>query len=260
LPILATSAFATAEDVLNRLRVIVNDSEIAGGDVITDTAPFSFVLLNLAYESIALELSTVGDQTFQTYAWLLALPALVTSDPEARVIVDDTGTSIIYPSNIGNMFSLVPQLPPDLIVPLTLWERQNGTQNYSGPPMKQPNGGLLNLIQQNFLIDWEWIASGIRFRGALQVQDVKIKYLKRLPQLVAPTDPVPIRGVVNTAAYRAAEAFAESRGGAVSPAFKVDADEEIFFLKQILARRNQRKQIRRKPYSGRGGRSQRPLI
>jgi hypothetical protein len=251
MPVLASSAYATAEDVLNRLRTIVNDSEVAGGDVLTDAAPFSFVLLNLAYESIALELTTVGDSTFNTESWLIGLPAVTTLDPEARLIVDDSGSNIIYPNGVGNAFSNVPQLPTDLISPLTLWERQGGTANFTGPPMRQRNGGLLNMQQQTCLIDWEWKADGLRFRGALQIQDVKIEYLKRLPQLAAPTDPVPIRGVVNTAAYRAAEAFAESRGGAISPAFKITADEEIFALKLIVARRKQRKQVRRKPY-GRG--------
>jgi hypothetical protein len=46
--------------------------------------------------------------------------------------------------------------------------------------------------------------------------------------------------------------FAESRGGIIAPAFKTHADEEIFLRVQISARRRQRKQVRRRPYSGRG--------
>jgi|ERR1035441_474039 hypothetical protein len=258
MPVLGSSAYADAEDVLNRIRLIVNDSEVAGGDVLTDTAPFSFELINLAYESIALELTTVGDETFNTEGWLIGLPALTALDPEARLIVDDSGSNIIYPNGVGNLYSNTPQLPTDLITPLKLWERSNGTSNFAGK-MMQPNGNLLSMLQQSALIDWQWKSDGLRFRGATQVQDVKIEYLKQLPQLAAPTDPVPIRGVVNTAAYRAAEAFAESRGGAISPNFKLTADEEIFSLKLLVARRKQRKQIRRKPYTGRGGR-QSPVL
>lgn len=240
--------------------MILNDSEIAGGDVLTDSAPFTFDVINGAFERVQLELAVVGVETYTGEAWLLALPAVTTLDPEARLIVDDTGTTILYPNGIGNSFSLTPQLPTDLIVPLKLWERQSGTNQFTGPPMKQPNDGLLNMNQQTFLVDWEWKADGLRFRGATQVQDVKVKYEKALPALVKSTDPVPIRGVVNAAAYFGAKIFTESRGGAIAPQFKMGADEEIFLLKQVSTRRRQRKQVRRQPYSGRGGRSQQPII
>jgi hypothetical protein len=254
MPVLAGSAYNTAEDVLNRLRVFLNDSEIAGGDVVTDTAPFSFQLLNGAFESVAYSLSVVGDETFTKEAWMLALPVMPTIDPEARLVIDDTGTSIIYPSGVGNTFAATPQLPLDLIVPFALWERQAGTSTFTGPPMKQANDGLLNMQQQQSLIDWEWKSDGLYFRGATQSEDVKIKYLKRLAQLAATTDPVPIRGVVNAAAYEAAKIFCASRGGAILPQFKAEAEAEVFKLKQMIVSRKQRKQVRRQPYSGRGGR------
>lgn len=260
MPVLASSAYDTVERVLNRIRVILNDSEVAGGDVLTDTAPFTFDILNGGFERVQIELAMVGVETYTAESWLLALPAVTTVDPEARLIVDDTGTNLIYPNGIGNVFSLTPQLPTDLILPLKLFERQSGTANFTGPAMKQPNSGLLNMQQQTFLVDWEWKADGLRFRGALQVRDVKILYEKRLAQLVSPTDPVPIRGVTNAAAYEAAKIFCESRGGAISPAFAKNADDEIYALKAISARRRQRKQVRRQPYSGRGGRNQYPII
>lgn len=260
MPVLASSAYATVERVLNRIRVILNDSEVAGGDVLTDTAPFTFDILNGGFERVQIELAMVGVETYTAESWLLALPAVTTIDPEARLIVDDTGTNLIYPNGVGNVFSLTPQLPTDLILPLRLFERQSGTANFTGPAMKQPNGGLLNMQQQTFLVDWEWKSDGLRFRGALQVQDVKILYEKSLPLLAAVTDPVPIRGVINAAAYESAKIFAESRGGAISPAFAKNADDEIYALKAVSARRRQRKQVRRQPYSGRGGRNQYPII
>lgn len=253
MPVLASSAYNTAEDVLNRVRVIINDSEVAGGDVLTDGAPFTFTLLTIAFERVQIELAKVGVETMSTEAWLLALPAMPTVDPEARLIVDDTGCNIIYPNGAGNAFANIPQLPTDLVLPLRLWERQSGTPNFTGPPMNQPNGGLTQQTQQQFLRDWEWINDGLRFRGATQSQDVKIRYEKHLQNLAAVTDPVPIRGVGNAAAYFGAVVFAESRGGAIAPEFKATAMEEIFLLQQVSARRRQRKQVRRQPYSGRGG-------
>jgi hypothetical protein len=253
-----TSAYSVCEDVLNRIRTIVNDSEVAGGDILTDAAPFSFQILNAAYERVQLELARVGVETMTAEAWLIGLPAMPIVDSEGRMVVDDTGTSIIYPNNVGNVFSLTPQLPIDLILPLKLSERQTGTSNFPSP-MAQPNTGLTNMSQQTRLVDWEWKADGLRFRGALQSNDVKMLYEKHLPILVAPTDPVPIRGVTNAAAYHGAKIFAESRGGAISPMFKATADEEISLLQQVSARRRQRKQVRRRPYSGRGTRIQSPI-
>ena len=246
-----TSAYNVCEDVLNRIRTIINDSEIQGGDVLTDTAPFSFQILNSAFERVQLELAKVGVETMIEYAWLIGLPSMSIVDPEGRMIVDDTGTRIFYPNGTGNVSSLTPQLPVDMVFPLKLWERQTSTTNFA-VPMQQPNTGLFNMSQQTYLVDWEWEGDALMFRGALQSQDVKIKYEKHLPLLVASTDPVPIRGVVNAAAYQGATIFAQSRGGAISPMFKVRADEEIMLLQTISARRRQRKQVRRQPYSGRG--------
>jgi len=190
--------------------------------------------------------------------WLIGLPVMPIVDPEGRMNIDDTGTHIIYPSGTGNVDYLIPQLPVDLILPLKLWERQNNTSNFP-VPMMQPNMGLYSMSQQTNLVDWEWKNDQIVTRGALQSEDMKLKYEKHLPILVAPTDPVPIRGVVNAAAYHGATIFTESRGGQVAASFKMRADEEIALYQQISARRRQRKQVRRQPYSGRDRERQSPI-
>jgi len=251
MPVLSSSAYNTAEDVLNRLRVIVNDSEVAGGDILTDSAPFTFTLLNGGYERVQLELAKVGIETFIQDWWLIGLPIMPTVDPEARMVIDDSGCNIIYPNGAGDVFASAPQLPINLLLPLDLYERQTGSTD-EADKMEQPNNGLPSGSQQSFLMDWEWKADGIRTRGALQSQDVKIVGEANLPRLISPTDPVPIRGVLNAAAYFSAMIFAESRGGLISPQFKAHADEEIFLRIQISARRRQRKQVRRRPYSARG--------
>lgn len=267
MPVLASSGYNTASDVSARMRAILNDAEIPAGDVLTDflsdgVTPNSvtFQYLNLGYERVQKELASVGVEVSLTEVWFIGLPIMPTIDPEARMVIDDTGCNILYPNGVGTAFANTPQLPVDLVLPLRLWERQTNTANYNGPPMRQPNGGLADLAQQQFLIDWEWKTDGLRFRGATQSQDVKMEYRKRLPQLAAPTDPVPIRDVTNAAAYFSSAAFAAGRGGLMAPGAKVEAMEEITLYKQDSARRRQRKQVRRQPYSGRGGRQQYPYI
>lgn len=250
MPVLGSTSYNSAGDVSRRLRTIVNDSEISGGDILTDDAPFTFEILNGAYERVQLELAKAGIEVSITYAWLIGLPIMPTVDAEARMVIDDTGCNILYPTGTGDVFAAAPQLPVDLVLPLDLFERQTGTTQLAGR-LSQPAGGLRSADQQLTLCEWEWKADGIQTRGALQSQDLKIEYEKQLPKLVVPEDPVPIRGVVNAAAYFGALIYSESRGGAIAPQYKEHADEEIFLRLQVSSRRRQRMPSRRRPYSGR---------
>lgn len=261
MPSIVGSSFTTVGAIVQAARAIINDSQIAGGDILTDTYSGTIPLVNIAYRNVQKELAAVGVQTFLDYCWLLAIPPVPQPDPECRVLVTDTGTQITYP-NLA-VFNPVPsplnfntpRLPSDLIVPLKLWERPNGTTLFP-VPMNQPNDGNLTLAQQTYLIDWEWASyqsgDALIFRGALQAQDVKVKYEKALPNVAIVSDPVPIRGVDNAAAYQVAKAFSSGRGSEVSPQFLAEAREEIYLLQAIAVRRSQRKRSRRQPYSGMG--------
>lgn len=261
MPAIPSSGYGIAEGVLNRVRNILNDSEVQGGDVFTDASVFAFDFLNNGYERVQKQLARHGVETFKAEWWLIGIPQVPIQDPEGRLIVDDTGTTIKYPNSpINNSFSLTPQLPTDLILPYELYERQNGTTIATGPAMRERNGGLSRQNQGAFLGDWQWMSDGLYFRGAMQVQDVKIIGEKALPAIAAPTDPVPIRGVTNSAAYYTALAFTESRGGTIAASWKDRAEEEIFAMVNLSSRRRQHKQVRRRPFSGRGGRRGFPSI
>jgi hypothetical protein len=253
MPVLASSAYNTAEDVLNLTRAIINDSEVAGGDVLTDTAPFTFTILNGGYARVQLELAKAGIETAKTEWWLIGLPSMPTVDPEARMVIDDTGCNILYPDGAGDVFSMVPQLPVNLVFPFDLYERQTDTV-YEARKMRQSLTNIPSANQDLYLIDWQWQAEGLRTRGALQSQDLKIVGEQTLPQLAATTDPVPIRGVLNAAAYFAAMIFSEGRDGEVAPTWAERAQEEIFLRIQVNARRRQHRPVRRRPYSSRGAR------
>jgi hypothetical protein len=252
-PVLQTSAYQTVETIVLRARAILNDMEIQGGDVLTDAAPFTMQFAMIAYESIQRQLAILGVEVNIDYFWLVGLPTMPINDPEGRLIVDDTGSHIVYPAGANGSDQLTPILPSNLIVPLKLWERQNGTTNYPAP-MKQRNGGLNVMTQQTFLVDYEWIRDSLQFRGSLQSQDVKIKGEKQLAAIASVNDPVPIRGVTNAAAYELAAAFANSRGSPLGAGMDQVGQSEIFALQQLSVRRRQRKHSRRRPYSGHGSR------
>jgi len=253
MPVLPSTAYNTVEAVLLRARAMLNDMEIQGGDVLTDTAPFTMQFVSIAYEMIQRRMATVGVETNIDYFWLLNLPTVPTQDPEARLIISDSGTSVTFPSGAGGFSQAQPSLPTNLVVPKKLWERQNGTVNYPSP-MKERIGGLNTMVQQTFLVDWEWVADTLQFRGALQGQDVKIKFEKALQPVVTVNDPVPIRGVTNAAAFYLVEAFLASRGEPMVAQMDAIAIDELKQLKNSSVRRRQRIKHRRRPYRGFGGR------
>lgn len=260
MPAIASSAYQTVEAVLNRIRNILNDSEVQGGDVFTDTSPFAIDFVNNGYEHVQSVLSSNGVETYMAEWWLIAVPAMPIVDPEGRLYIDDTGTTIQYPNSpLNNSFSLTPQLPTDLICPTDLFERQTNSTTPVGPPMRNRNNGLLGRQQSTFLKDWQWLSDRIQLIGALQIQDLKIAGEKALPKVASPNDIVPIRGVLNAAAYYSALAFTESRGGVIAPSWKARADEEVFSMVQSSSRRKQHKQVRRRPFSDRGGRHRFPF-
>jgi hypothetical protein len=234
---------------------MVLDAQIPQGDILTDDAPFTFPFLNASYRTIQMELANNGAETYSTTAWIIGIPAVTIIDPEARLYINDQGCQIVYPGGgAGTATFLSPQLPTDLLVPTTLWERQTQTTN-PARHMGQAKGDFSPCAQRAFLCDWMWETDSLVFRGANQVQDVKMRYEKHLPLLTDPSGTVPIRGVDNAAAYEVAKLYTGSRGGTVAPWAAELGTEEISKLAVQTARRQQHTSHRRQPYSGRGSRN-----
>jgi hypothetical protein len=256
MPVVATSAYGTVEDVLLAARAIVNDMEVASGDVLTDDAPFTLEFVNLAYRRIQMYLAQYGVETYSTYAWLLNIPANTTGDLESRVIISDSGTEIFTPSGMNEASYDTPFLPTDLVGPLRLRERPNGSSQFA-IPMKRPNDGLrYGIAISNYLVQWEWIDDSLQFLGAYQNMDVQLKYEMIMPALTLVTDAVPIRGVDNAAAYQVAYRFSKARGSAIADNFGAEGQLELDYLVNRSMRERQRIKVRRQPYS-RSGRGRR---
>lgn len=252
MPVVQTTAYGTVEDILLDARAIANDMAIPGGDVLTDNAPFSIPFVNQSYRRIQAYLAQYGVETYSTYTWLLNIPANTTGDPESRVIISDSGTEIITPSGANESSYANPILPDDLVAPVRLRERPNGTTNYA-VLMRRPNDGVRSQDQAvgtTYLRQWEWIDDTIVLLGCSEAQDVELKYEKHLPILSSVDDTVPIRGVDNAAAYRVAWAFGKSRGSVIADTFGAEGQVELDLLVNRSARERQRIRHRRRPYSG----------
>ena len=178
----------------------------------------------------------------------MALPTVPSVDPATRVFVDDTGVHIRTATGVGNSDTATPILPVDLLIPLLVWERANGSTDYPRE-IKIPKEGLRPCNQGGVLNQWEWSNDQLLFLGATQSRDVLMKYAYHFNPLSAPTDPVPIRGVQNAAAFYVAAMFAASRGSPVAQQFQAQGTEALDQFKNRTARKKQRTSHRRRPYS-----------
>jgi len=135
-------------------------------------------------------------------------------------------------------------LPTDLIVPLRLWEKKQGSTNKFVAMRKKVNG-LPDVDQGERLGWWEWIDNKLEFIGSTEAKTLKIQYEKRLPDLGyrSPDNNVMIRGGENALAA----------GGAMLAPGKMKEFSTLYInqlnmLIQINVKPEQRAKRRRRPY------------
>lgn len=143
-----------------------------------DLLPF----VRVAYRTIARALRGAGVSLFRR----------TTPSP---LVVTAGGTSI------GRATS--PALPTDLVRPLEVMERPNGS-SIKFRRMAQSEGLLENRTLDTFFEEWEWKDDAIRFVAATGDVDVLIEYEAALPELLTPNDPILIPDSVDTIACLAA--------------------------------------------------------
>ena len=92
----------------------------------------------------------------------------------AEVITLPVGVTILNASS-------TPPIPPDLVIPRTLYERISGT-NFTFLEMKQVEFLPVNQVPTAYLHFWSWISREIRFPSvsATSTLDIKIQYLKTI--------------------------------------------------------------------------------
>ncbi len=119
--------------------------------------------------------ASVGFTALKQEQIIYSLPVVATTDPAVPCWID------WFNYNDGaNLFN-APVLPPDLIVPLRVWERPSGQRGpFPVDPMELIFDGLPGFPKQAWSGFWEWRANAIYIPGALQVMDLKILYMRYL--------------------------------------------------------------------------------
>jgi hypothetical protein len=250
-PVVQTGPYDTAEYVLNLARVRAQDAiQSLAGNLLSDQQPFTMTMLNAGYRHLQRKLVGKGFETFIESGEMLQIPpAFYTTDPGLEVYISWTG---YYD---GVQMHDNPVLPPDMLAPLRMWERPSAADlspNNSATyvPMRRTSDGLPSRCPVIYLGQWEWRGDKIYMVGAIQNTDVRLRYLKRLPDLLDPTDLVQIVNCADALAYYTVMEFCRPRGSALADVYEAKGDAEVEEMCSPNVRARQRVNYRRVPYSG----------
>jgi len=236
LPVVGSTAYNTAGQITALVRSLLNDS---AGNLFTDGVLLPYA--NAAYRKIQRALANVGLGTFLVDNATVVVPVVAGVDASLQVVINDATA----PPN---------QLPTDLLVPVKLWERPNGsTDDFLEMVDVTGHGGLPSLPQDRALRFWEWRADGLYFLGATQDTQVRIRYQKAFPDLTDATSSVLIRNAQEAIAYFAAAMASMARGSPLAEKWDQAGDDALEDLIVRGTRRDQQTQRRRRPYSWRRG-------
>lgn len=244
MPIVATTPFDTAEYVLNLARSIVNDAaQTISGNLLSDSQPYTFPMLNSVYRTMQEDLTDGGVETFTQETILTQVPITAfPNDPSVQVYINYTGCFDGYNTTAN------PHLPAGMIGPLRLWERQSGNTAACFREMQPTNDGLPSRPAYSYLQQWEWRNDTLYFCGALQQNDIRLRYNQYFPDLVDGDSQVQIPRADRALSYLLGREFAAARG---SQMFQYMADNYEMAMERFIkrtARRKQRGSHRRRPY------------
>lgn len=226
------------EAVLNSARVRLNDAiQSIAGDILTDLAAFTPQAVNNAWRRLQEYLTDRGFAALNREIIFLNVPAWGSADP-----------GIFVWFNWAEYFDGAnpwggPVLPQDMISPLDIYERVNGSnsiflpmdQVFNGLPTANPGTGPGTRDALNRL--WEWRQETIYMPGATGATDIRLRYAGFLPDFVPASttpfvnQPVPITRSLNAFAWYLCAEIARPRGDMDAgqfDTFAMDAAEQIW--------------------------------
>jgi hypothetical protein len=236
MPVVGSSAYNSAGQITSLVRSLLNDSQ---GNLFTDTVLLPYA--NSAYRKVQRALGNSGAGGFISDDTLLVVTAVAAQDASLQVSITDATA----PPN---------QLPTDLLVPVKLWERANGSSDdFAEMVDLTRHGGLPSRPQDIVLSVWEWRADGLYFLGATQDTQIRLRYLKAFPDFTDATSPVLIRNAQEAIAYATAALAGWARGSPLAEKWDEAASDALEDLVVQAVRREQQSSRRRRPFSSRSG-------
>lgn len=254
MPVVATSPYPSAEEVLQAARVLCNDAAISiDGDVLADSQPFVFPAMELKYEYLQDRLIQSGIETYSKYGYISAVPKVATPDPTVQIQIDYVGTFD------GQNNTDQPQLPVDMLEPLEFWERQTialpAVNTNPWLPMSQASDSIGTRAQTTRFSLWDWENDTLFLPGATEINDLKCKYLAYMPQITDGTSQLLVARCKVAMANLMAAVVATARGGLETAAkYEADAEKSIQEIIARSARKQQYGSYVRRPFRARRSR------
>lgn len=244
--------YPIAEDVMQLARAAINDMlRSIAGSILTDTAPFTVIMLNASVRRTQRYLANNGLlSNVIDNAILTPITPVGNSDPGTQVSISALGY------NNGVQVLSQPVLPPDLILPLALAQRQTGS-GAQFTTMTPAKGPLMSRVPGTYYGEWEWRQDQINMVGSTSTMDIRMRYEGRL-QRIAPNanlsqTTINIRDGEDALASGVVAFYAFSRGAAQRAEAKALWKEDCDELINRYVRKDQRIANRPKGYAAGGG-------
>ena len=237
---------------MNDARALINDMiRQTGGQILTDTATFTNSFLNMAVRRTQRYLANNGLLSNVVDNVILTPIVPVTNmDPSIQVSI-----SALNYNNGSNVFS-TPVLPADLLLPLSIMQRQtnSGAQFTPMQPAKQPLGSR---IPGPYFGEWEWRNDSICMVGCTNTMDIRLRYEARLPRIATNANlsntTINIRDGEDALAFAVVVVYSFSRGAAQRNEAIAVWKEECDQLINRYVRKDQRIAVRPMGYAAGGG-------
>jgi hypothetical protein len=252
MPVLPSSIYPVIEDVMNLVRVFVNDtfkgetSTEGEGRTFTDDWAGTVPLFNKAQRQLERKLANNGVTTYRIDNWLLPnVLGMSNPDPGLQCNISYTG----YFDGTGS--SQNPALPANLYLPVRLWQRTSGSTDRFAPI---PQRSILDYVVQNqYIQGWNWAQDQINFIGATNSIDLLMSGQARIfVPITTDTDfettTLSTADCYEALAYQMAYDFCSARGGGASKQLMDDKNEAIQQMVTRYVRAQQSISYHREPY------------
>lgn len=253
LPPNLTAPYDQLEAVLNLGRVRMGDAIASlSGDIITDEQPFTNTMITGAWRTFQEYLANMGSVRFKKPLVLTGLPIVANHDPASW-------TALTWSSFFdGVNYWIPPQspvLPQDMILPLKIWERQNG-QMSQFKLMDQSVENLPDARKGPYNEYWYWENDTLYMPGALYSMDLRMEYAAYLPDFsfnpdgtVIGNQPVPVMRALNPLAWYFCAEAAEGRDDVDKDTFIAKAEKACRSLFNREVAMKQRRPVSRRSFS-----------
>jgi hypothetical protein len=252
--------FDTATTVLNMARARVNDVlttlQPTSGKLLDLTNANTQQLFNLAWRRAQDFLANKGYSALTNSVVIYGLPVAGSTDPATDAWLSWDG----FWDGATFWSSSAYQLPTGFSHPLVIWERWNGTNaEFSDPPMEKWVDGYPSEQKTTSMRFWEWRNNAIYMPGSQVVEDLKIRYVQYMPDIVDVgstmwwVQPVPIPRIAQGLSRMLCAELARSRDDqALEASETAKAEAALNMVFNLDVKADQRVNIQRIPRGRRG--------